>query len=221
MCAEVARRTGGVMQQLGVYADGRPLNHDEASGIYDLGGVPVGLTDVLAWDAAGQIAWARPELAQWARSLNTAQAPQQPACDPKRNSPGQGAGRVLGGLFGLLQSLFRAPKNRTHTKWQAFRTVDVAGTTYRQDALWRVAIKRGRGIQHEGYKAKLVPEPRNQHDPNAVKVMLGRQHIGYIPKRMTSSYRAGVYHCELSGGVMRSDGTRDTIEAALLLPLDE
>ena len=57
------------MTQIGTYGDGRALSVDEATQTYDIGGTPVSLPDVLAWDAAGQIAWASPELKQWASSL--------------------------------------------------------------------------------------------------------------------------------------------------------
>ena len=49
----------------------------------------------------------------------------------------------------------------------------VAGTTFRRDAV--------KGVQHHS-KVKLEPEPTNQHDPNALKVVVSGEHVGYIPR---------------------------------------
>jgi hypothetical protein len=53
-------------------------------------------------------------------------------------------------------------------------SLDVAGTFKRQDALAR--------SPKEKTEATLKPEPTNKHDPNAVKVLIGKNFIGYIPK---------------------------------------
>ena len=37
-------------------------------------------------------------------------------------------------------------------------------------------------IPRDGMEVELVPEPDNKYDPNAVKVVVGGHHIGYIPK---------------------------------------
>ena len=37
-------------------------------------------------------------------------------------------------------------------------------------------------IPRDGMEVELVPEPDNKYDPNAVKVVIGGHHIGYIPK---------------------------------------
>lgn len=36
--------------------------------------------------------------------------------------------------------------------------------------------------------AQLVPEPTNRHDRNAVKVMIGSSHVGYLPKEIVGDY---------------------------------
>ena len=54
-------------------------------------------------------------------------------------------------------------------------SLDVAGTMYRQDALAKCP-------RDERVLAKLTPEPTNKHDRNAVKVMIGKNFIGYIPR---------------------------------------
>jgi hypothetical protein len=42
---------------LGTYVDGRELTYDEAAGQFAVGGTPVPVDDVRAYDAAGQINW--------------------------------------------------------------------------------------------------------------------------------------------------------------------
>jgi hypothetical protein len=51
--------------------------------------------------------------------------------------------------------------------------VCVAGTTFRPDAV--------KGVQHYS-NVKLEPEPTNQHDPNALKVVVSGEHVGYVPR---------------------------------------
>lgn len=36
-----------------------------------------------------------------------------------------------------------------------------------------------------GTPVVLVPEPTNRFDANAVKVMIGESHVGYVPRTMT------------------------------------
>ena len=37
-------------------------------------------------------------------------------------------------------------------------------------------------VPRDGMELELVPEPDCKYDPNAVKVVIGGHHIGYIPK---------------------------------------
>ena len=37
-------------------------------------------------------------------------------------------------------------------------------------------------VPRDGMEVELIPEPDNKYDPNAVKVVIGGHHIGYIPK---------------------------------------
>jgi HIRAN domain-containing protein len=56
------------------------------------------------------------------------------------------------------------------------RVLKVAGTSYRQEALQDDAFAPGRRLA-------LVPEPDNQHDPNAVGIWDPARHlqVGYVP----------------------------------------
>ena len=45
-------------------------------------------------------------------------------------------------------------------------------------------------IDPEGdLNVELVPEPDNPHDPNAIKVIMNGQHIGYVPKEKTADIK--------------------------------
>ena len=63
-------------------------------------------------------------------------------------------------------------------KYPKLLSLDVAGTYYRQDTLAK--------SPKEKTEAKLKPDPKNKHDPNAVKVMIGRNFIGYIPRTQSA-----------------------------------
>ncbi len=63
-------------------------------------------------------------------------------------------------------------------KWDdpRVRVVKLAGASYRADALQDDGFAPGRGLA-------LVPEPENEHDPNAVAVWDAEQRLqaGYVP----------------------------------------
>ena len=64
------------------------------------------------------------------------------------------------------------------------RVVKLAGASYRLDALQDDGFAPGRRLA-------LVPEPENEHDPNAVAVWDGarRGHAGYVPAEVAPSLR--------------------------------
>lgn len=55
----------------------------------------------------------------------------------------------------------------------------VAGTTFRQEAVEKIANELSNGKQPY---VKLEKEPTNQYDPNAIKVIADNEFIGYVPK---------------------------------------
>jgi hypothetical protein len=58
--------------------------------------------------------------------------------------------------------------------------VRVAGVSYRRDVLQRETFRPGQPI-------RLVPEPENCTDPNAVAICdAGLSHVGYVPKEFAS-----------------------------------
>lgn len=60
----------------------------------------------------------------------------------------------------------------------------IVGTNFRPGADEIV-----RGIS-TGDKLRLVREPTNAYDPNAIAVYYGEYHIGYIPKKQNAALRA-------------------------------
>ena len=67
----------------------------------------------------------------------------------------------------------------------AARLEEVVGETYRTKDIRRVFKESGmpiteRGVTLNMVRCILVPEPWNEHDPNAVAVMVGQNHVGYL-----------------------------------------
>jgi HIRAN domain-containing protein len=65
------------------------------------------------------------------------------------------------------------------------RVIKVAGASYRVDALQDEGFAPGRRLA-------LVPEPDNEHDPNAIGIWDGARRIqaGYVPADIASKLRA-------------------------------
>ena len=90
----------------------------------------------------------------------------------------------------------------------AFKEYKIAGISYREDALLSIAEENeayGYGkkkIEEEGLEdedifkytfpdyARLEKEPTNEHDKNAIKVIVGGEHIGYIYTEKTEEVAA-------------------------------
>ena len=85
--------------QVGTYSDGRPLNYDETSTSFDVGGTPVTPADVVGYDQAGQVEWLSDDLKSWARTLASGQAPAAQA--PETNPSPTEAAQTRKGLFGF------------------------------------------------------------------------------------------------------------------------
>ena len=67
------------------------------------------------------------------------------------------------------------------------RRFNVRGATYNDRQYLLNNITRRHGYQGIG-KIKLVPEPDNKYDPNAIGIIFEDVgHIGYVPKELTES----------------------------------
>ncbi|HEM4664887.1 HIRAN domain-containing protein [Streptococcus suis] len=74
-------------------------------------------------------------------------------------------------------------KNREFiAKYKYFSHFYVAGTQYREDRFEPMRVLRCLTYGGETTDVKLVREPDNKYDPNAVKVLVCGYFVGYIPK---------------------------------------
>lgn len=109
--------------------------------------------------------------------------------------------------------------------------VEVAGETYHVKGIKKVFRELGRpitdaGCNLEGIQVILVPEPWNPHDSNAVAIMVGVHHVGYIPADLACDYAAPLGRLAgdglLATGVARiwakSDGGVVRARVTLLIP---
>jgi hypothetical protein len=71
-------------------------------------------------------------------------------------------------------------------------TLEVVGESHYQDALWRiVGGRRADPVRYETH-AVLMPEPDNQYDANAVKVLVEGELVGYLSREDAAVYHPGL-----------------------------
>lgn len=114
----------------------------------------------------------------------------------------------------------------TQTVNQKIHTYKVTGMSYRIENVMKLASKNDdydltkkemiesgldgtRTYEYDffGFKTELVPEPDNPYDPNAVKVVVDNNHVGYIKSgsckhilNLLKENRIGKIDCEIGGG---------------------
>ena len=93
------------------------------------------------------------------------------------------------------------------------RVVKLAGASYREEALQDEAFAPGRRLA-------LVPEPENEHDPNAVGVWDAERRLqgGYVPAEVTPELRGDEQAVAL--WEFRGEGGRRIGLRVLLAPAD-
>jgi hypothetical protein len=69
--------------------------------------------------------------------------------------------------------------------------LDVVGESYRQDVLWRLLGGRRPQPVREEIVAVLLPED-NEHDTNAVAVLIDDRIVGYLRRADAARYRPGI-----------------------------
>jgi hypothetical protein len=105
--------------------------------------------------------------------------------------------------MGLLDRLFKKPPTpgpidfsvpgRVDAElYEGDETLNVVGESYRQDTLWRIVGGRRAEPVRKPIVALLVPEPENEHDPNAIKVLIGGQPVGYLSRDDAAAYLPGL-----------------------------
>lgn len=75
--------------------------------------------------------------------------------------------------------------------------IEVVGETYHVKGIRRIFEEAGMPITESGVTLKsvrciLVPEPWNEHDPNAVAVMIGQNQVGYLAAELAAWYTDGL-----------------------------
>jgi hypothetical protein len=102
---------------------------------------------------------------------------------------------------GFLDRLFKHPSGSIDfsvpgrvevTLYEGNETLYVVGESYRQDTLWRLVGGRRSGAVREPIVALLVPEPKNEQDRNAISVLIGGQHVGYLSRDDATEYLPGL-----------------------------
>ena len=73
----------------------------------------------------------------------------------------------------------------------------VRGEQYRAEQIEKLVLRYGGVAGREGRRiirylstdAQVVPDPENEYDPNAVKVLIDGVHVGFVPKGATGYWR--------------------------------
>ena len=104
--------------------------------------------------------------------------------------------------MGLLKRLFGAgPETSQYSERrvgaECKRTVAVVGEFYRAGVAQLV-----RRIECDEVTALLVPEPTNRHDPNAVKVLILGEHVGYLSRKHALDYQPALQLAAQHGEVL-------------------
>jgi hypothetical protein len=96
--------------------------------------------------------------------------------------------------------------------------VRVAGTSYYQAAIAAVVGAPRPGGYDQRMQAALVPDPSNAYDSNAVRVIIGGRHVGFMPRDRTAFIGPRIVAltavhgepvkvpCRVVGGWTKSDG---------------
>lgn len=97
--------------------------------------------------------------------------------------------------------------------------LEVVGESYRQAELWTLVGGVSTERVRQEIIAFLIPDPNNQHDPNAIAVYIDRFHVGFIPREMAVRLIPGLKSLYtlnpgkyvalegvITGGGMRDDG---------------
>ena len=105
-----------------------------------------------------------------------------------------GFGVALWGLakvFGMGRPRPPAPAAAVHQlEGDGDFETDVVGESYYQDALAEIAGPKTKAGVDLDVKARLVPEPDNPHDANAVAVYIQGRKVGHLPRDMAAEWVA-------------------------------
>jgi hypothetical protein len=115
-----------------------------------------------------------------------------------------------------------APRLRaaSATLYPGDETLEVVGESYRQETLWKiVGGHRPNRVEFDTH-AILLPDGQNEHDPNAIEVLINFELVGYLSRSDAAAYRPGLLRlmqnsengfvaleAVIVGGGPRPDGT--------------
>ena len=86
--------------------------------------------------------------------------------------------------------------------------VDVVGESHHEDEIRRLLPRNLGSARHEvELRASLIPEPTNRYDRNAVKVVAGGQHVGYLAKEIAGNYQPILVALQQQGFFATTDCT--------------
>lgn len=89
-------------------------------------------------------------------------------------------------------------------------TFKVAGIShYKDNIIKNFASEEDDEFDYETSSVELIPEPENEHDPNAIKVLVNGIKIGYVPKELTSFARDIIDSPNYLGAKVTIFGERD------------
>jgi hypothetical protein len=87
-------------------------------------------------------------------------------------------------------------------------TLEVVGESHYQDALWAAVGGYRTDPVREDCVALLVPEPSNEYDPNAIRVVVEGRTVGYLSRENAALYLPGLHRLIASchGGFVALEG---------------
>lgn len=80
---------------------------------------------------------------------------------------------------------------------EGFEHIDVAGTHHYQAEIENIAGMGPNGPLRNHLVAILLPEPWNEYDPDAIRVVVEGRHVGYVPRAETDWWLERI-ECELA-----------------------
>lgn len=128
--------------------------------------------------------------------ISTPEPPKQEPPKPAAPAQPEGTTYLVAGVSFREQDILEMADESDEYAWSKKEIIDEC---YTNDKLWR--------YHWDPKQVELVPEPDNQYDPNAVKVMVDGVHIGYIKKgsckhvlRLLEEDRIRRITCTIGGG---------------------
>jgi hypothetical protein len=110
-------------------------------------------------------------------------------------------------LFGKRPSTFTVGA----TLYEGDDTLEVVGESYRQEVLWEIVGGRCDERVRFDTVALLVPEPTNEHDPNAIMVLIRGELVGYLSREDATMYLPGLRRL-----IERSEDGRVALNATIV-----